>query len=70
MNHQPQQAAYTVDQFRTNHGGMSRTLFYDLLKTGKGPRIFKVGRRTMISAEAAAEWIQRMEAEHCQQVEA
>jgi hypothetical protein len=36
--------------------------FYNLLKRGDGPAIMKVGRRTLISAEAAAEWRRRMEA--------
>lgn len=54
--------AYTVPQFC---GGfcLSRTHFYDLLKKGRGPRTMKVGRRTLISAESAAEWCRRMEEE-------
>lgn len=35
--------------------------FYNLRKRGDGPAIMKVGRRTLISAEAAAEWRRRME---------
>jgi predicted DNA-binding transcriptional regulator AlpA len=44
-------------------GGLSRSLFYRLVKEGRRPRLAKVGRRTLISAEAAAEWRVRMERE-------
>lgn len=40
---------------------ISRALFYKLLNDGDGPRVMKVGRRTLVSPEAAAEWRQRME---------
>lgn len=40
---------------------ISRALFYQLQKTGKGPRIMKVGRRTLITPEAAADWRKKME---------
>ena len=41
--------------------GISRAMFYKLLKAGTGPKIMKVGERTLISSEAAAEWRRRME---------
>lgn len=50
-----------VDGFCREHG-ISRAHFYNMLKRGDGPAIMKVGRRTLISAEAAAEWRRRMEA--------
>jgi hypothetical protein len=50
-----------VDEFCRQHG-ISRAHFYNLLKRGDGPAILKAGRRTLISAEAAAEWRRRMEA--------
>lgn len=53
---------YTVPQFLDGHN-ISRTHFYELIKHGKGPRLMKIGRRTLISAEAAAEWRKQMEAE-------
>jgi hypothetical protein len=53
--------ANDVDGFCREHG-ISRGHFYNLLKRGEGPAIMKVGRRTLISAEAAAEWRRRMEA--------
>ena len=56
-----QKACYTVPEFCQEHGGISRVFFYRLLKQGKAPRIMKVGRRTLITAEAAAEWRKQME---------
>lgn len=53
-------AASTVPQFCDEHN-ISRTHFYQLLKDGKGPRLMRVGRRILVSAEAAAAWRQRME---------
>ena len=43
--------------------GLSRSLFYRLLKDGRGPRVTKIGRRSLISGLAAAEWRSRMEGE-------
>jgi len=40
---------------------ISQALFYQLQKSGLGPRIMKVGRRTLITPEAAAEWRKQME---------
>ena len=51
---------YSVSEFCREHG-ISRGLFYQLLKVGKGPKTMKLGRRTLISCEAAEEWRQRME---------
>ena len=52
---------YTVYEFCQEHGGISKVFFYRLMKQGKAPRIMKVGRRTLITAEAAAEWRKQME---------
>lgn len=54
---------YTVPEFCQEHGGISKVFFYKLLKEGKGPRLMKVGRRTLITQEAAAEWRKQMEQE-------
>jgi len=43
--------------------GLSRSLFYRLLRDQRGPRVTKIGRRSLISAEAATEWRARMERE-------
>lgn len=56
MQHQ----AFSVAQFCEAHG-FTKVLFYKLLKEGRGPRIMKVGSRTLVSAEAAAEWRKSME---------
>jgi len=40
---------------------ISRALFYQLQKAGQGPRIMKVGRRTLITPEAVADWRKQME---------
>ena len=53
---------YSVQDFCHEHG-ISRGLFYKLLRQGLGPNIIKVGRRTLISQEAAKEWRRRMEYE-------
>jgi predicted DNA-binding transcriptional regulator AlpA len=51
----------SVPQFCTSHG-LSRSFFYKLIQQGKGPRPTKLGARTLVSVEAAAEWRARMEA--------
>lgn len=55
-----QKHAFSVNQFCAAHG-ISRALYYVLLKDGRAPRVMKVGRRALITNEAAAEWRQRME---------
>jgi hypothetical protein len=50
---------YSVTEFCREHG-ISRGL--RLVREGLGPRVAKAGRRTLITAEAAAEWRHRMEA--------
>jgi len=52
--------AYSVDEFCRRHG-ISRAYFYLLQRRGKAPRIMKVGARTLISVEAAADWRRQME---------
>jgi hypothetical protein len=53
-------AAYTIAEFLRLHGNLSKATFFNLRKRGDGPVVMKVGRRTLISAESAAEWRQRM----------
>jgi len=60
---------YTVETF-CDRNQICKGMFYKLLKTGMGPRIMKVGTRTLISIEAAAEWRRRMEAESAQKAAA
>jgi len=52
----------SVAEFCRQHG-ISRGTFYKLLGENRGPKVVKIGRRTLISAEAAEEWRRRMERE-------
>jgi hypothetical protein len=52
----------SIPEFLDGHR-ISRSLLYRLIKEGRGPRITKIAGRTLISAEAAAEWRARMERE-------
>ncbi|WP_305073885.1 hypothetical protein [Propionivibrio sp.] len=54
-------SCYTVQEFCAEHGGISKPFFYKLQKEGKGPRLMKVGRRTLITTESAADWRKQME---------
>jgi predicted DNA-binding transcriptional regulator AlpA len=53
--------AYTIPEFCDAYS-ISRSKFYEMRKAGSGPRIMKVGRRTLISVEAATAWRRRLEA--------
>lgn len=51
----------TVKEFCAAHR-ISKALFYELLRDGRGPAMTKITPRcTRISAEAAAEWRHRYE---------
>ena len=58
----PSPSLQSVPEFCTDNG-VSRSLFYRLVKEGRGPRLTKIARRTLVSSEAAAEWRARMERE-------
>jgi hypothetical protein len=62
MKFMNQAAAYGVMPFCEAHD-ISRAMLYKLWKQGKGPKYIAVGRRRLITAEAAAEWRRRMETE-------
>lgn len=47
--------AHSIKEFCFQHG-ISRTKFYDLLKNGLAPKMMKLGKRRLISVEAAKEW--------------
>jgi excisionase family DNA binding protein len=53
---------FSVAEFCHQHG-ISRGTFYKLLNERRGPKAVKIGRRTLISCEAAEEWRRRMERE-------
>lgn len=51
---------YTVPEFCLEHR-ISRSLLYKLLQQRNGPRIMKVGKRTLITIEAAEAWRRSLE---------
>ncbi len=53
-------AAYSIAEFCRAHR-VSRAFFYVLQKRGEGPAVMKVGKRTLVSDEAAKHWRERME---------
>jgi hypothetical protein len=55
-------ALFSIDQFCVDHS-ICRAFYYKLQRQGRGPAQIKLGARTMISAESAAAWRQRMQAE-------
>ena len=55
--------ALSIPEFCKAHG-ISEGFFYKLKKQGEGPREMKVGARTLISFESAAEWRRAREAQH------
>jgi hypothetical protein len=60
FNKMTQHDVYDIATFCARHS-ISRAFFYILLRRGDGPQVMKVGKRTLISADAAAAWRQRME---------
>jgi hypothetical protein len=55
-----EQQAYSIPEFCAAHR-ISRALFYLLQKDRSGPTLMRVRGRTLVTAEAAAEWRRRME---------
>ena len=53
---------YTVKQFTQTYN-LSRSTIYRLWRDGRGPRVLRVGRKVLITVEAAQEWARSMEAE-------
>lgn len=52
--------AYSVPQF-CRAFGIKRGLFYRLVKEGYGPKILKIGKRTLVRREEAERWAMQME---------
>ena len=52
--------SYTIAEFCHSHG-ISKSFFYILMKTGRGPGSYTLGRRRYISKESAAAWRYQME---------
>ena len=55
--------AFSIAQFCEAHGGISAAFFHKLVSEGRGPKLMKVGARTLISVEAAAAWRRACEVE-------
>jgi hypothetical protein len=55
-------AVYSVQRFCDSHK-VSRTHLYKLWREGRGPSFFWLGDQKRITAEAAAEWRARMQAD-------
>ena len=55
--------ALSVPEFCRAHG-ISEAFFYKLKRRGEGPREMKVGARTLITFESAAEWRRARENRH------
>src|ERR1700712_3330899 len=47
---------------------IARSFFYQLRSEGRAPRVMKLGRRTFVTREAAAEWRRRIEQETSQEI--
>ena len=55
-----QRACYSIREFCTAHG-ISDHMFYKLQRQGLAPKTMRVGARTLVSVEAAAEWRRQCE---------
>lgn len=55
-----QKHSFSIKEFCELHD-ISRSFFYLLREKGEAPRLMKVRRRMLVSAEAAAEWRRNME---------
>jgi hypothetical protein len=53
--------AMSISEFARLHG-ISQDQYFKMAREKWGPATMKVGKRTLISAEAAAEWRRKMEA--------
>jgi hypothetical protein len=57
--------AFSITEFCDRHG-LSPAYFFKLARENRGPLTMRVGRRTLISKEAAAAWRRAMENEVCE----
>ena len=55
-----QRACYSIREFCTAHG-ISDHMFYKLQRQGLAPKTMRVGARTLVPVEAAAEWRRQCE---------
>jgi hypothetical protein len=52
--------AFSIPEFCLRKS-ISSALFFKLAREGRGPRVMRVGRRTLITKEAAAAWRRTLE---------
>jgi hypothetical protein len=52
--------AMSITTFCQRHG-ISRSFYFLLQQQGRGPKVFELGSRTLISKEAAADWRRQQE---------
>jgi predicted DNA-binding transcriptional regulator AlpA len=60
--------ALNIREFCEAHN-LSESFYYKLKKQHEGPREMKVGKRTLVSQEAAAEWRRARENQHTEATE-
>jgi hypothetical protein len=51
---------FTIEEFCKAHS-FSRAHYFNLRNRGEGPRVMHVGKRVLISREAAADWRRQCE---------
>ena len=54
-------AAFSIPQW-CDRNGVGASFYFKLQKIGAGPRVMRIGRRTLISREADEEWCRELEA--------
>ncbi len=54
-----EQAAYSIEAFCRAHN-ISRPFLYQCWKRGEGPEVMHIGRRRLITVEAASAWRQKL----------
>jgi predicted DNA-binding transcriptional regulator AlpA len=54
------QKAYSIPEFLQAYR-LSRSKLYDLWKAGHGPMSYRIGRKRMISTDAAEAWLDALE---------
>jgi predicted DNA-binding transcriptional regulator AlpA len=54
--------AVSIENFCRRHS-ISTAWYYELRRRGRGPRELRIGRKVLITREAAAEWRRNREAE-------
>jgi len=56
--------AFTIPEFCRRHG-FSQSKYFEIAAAGEGPRVMRVGKRVLISREAAGAWRRAREAASC-----